>query len=101
MREALKKAGNDFAAGVLDSVIDEYLNQLSNISKAQTSGYTNLSDMRAVADQFANGDLGIFDWDNELKAYTLTNEGIMQQANAAATQLASLDKDSEEYEKAF
>lgn len=101
MREALKKAGNDFTAGVLDSVIDEYLNQLSNIRKAQTSGYTNLSDMRAVADQFANGDLGIFDWDNELKAYTLTNKGIMQQAHAAATQLASLDKDSEEYEKAF
>lgn len=101
MRQSLKKAGNDFAAGVLDSVIDEYINQLSNISKAQTSGYTNLSDMRAVADKFANGDLGIFDWDNELKAYTLTNEGIMQQAHAAATQLASLDKKSEEYKITF
>ena len=99
--ETLEQGGIEFAAGVLDSVIDEYLNQLSNISKAQTSGYTNLSDMRTVADQFANGDLGIFQWNKELKAYTLTNEGIMQQAANAANQLRSLDKDSQEYKKAW
>ena len=100
-KKILEQKGEEFAAGILDSVIDEYLNQLSNISQVQTSGYTNLSDMREVADQFANGDLGIFDWNNELKAYILTNKGIMQQAHVAATQLASLDKDSEEYKKAL
>lgn len=99
--ETLEQGGVEFAAGVLDSVIDEYLGQLSNISQAQTSGYTNLGDMRAVADQFANGDLGIFEWDKELKAYILTNEGIMRQAKTAADQLKSLDKDSQEYKKAL
>ena len=100
-KKILEQKGEEFAAGVLDSIIDEYLSQLSNISQVQTSGYTNLSDMREVANQFANGDLGIFQWDKELKAYTLTNGGIMQQAKAAADQLKSLDKNSQEYEKAY
>ena len=99
--ETLKQGGVEFTAGVLDSVIDEYLDQLSNISQAQTSGYTNLSDMRTVADQFANGDLGIFKWDRELRAYVLTTEGIMQQAATAAEQIKSLDKNSQEYKKAW
>ena len=100
LQKALALKANSAAQKIIDSVIDDYINQLANIGDKQTSGFTNLSDMREYADKFSNGNLEIYQWDNDLKAYILNEQGIIDQIAAARQQLASLDKNSNEYKKA-
>lgn len=111
MRQDMTEPISKAILQMLNEQIDQVIEGLTNLPSQQTNGYTKIADMQAFVKKVQQAGItsigeqslkdvrmqDLFQWDEAVNAFTMTNLGILSQAAIVREALTNYDKNSDEY----